>query len=53
MKCKKDNQGPSKEQLPAITQTGANTFGCYVNGEIFLPRGSGFNIIITAKKNSK
>jgi hypothetical protein len=28
--CKKDNQCP---QLPPITKTGANTFGCLVNGE--------------------
>lgn len=48
MKCKKDYI--EKNELPPITQTGANTFGCYVNGEIFLPRGSGMNIIITAKR---
>ena len=24
-------------ELPTITQTGANTFGCYVNGELFVP----------------
>ncbi|HPI12249.1 MAG TPA: hypothetical protein PLK63_14490 [Catalimonadaceae bacterium] len=28
--CKKDNPGP---QLPPITTTGANTFGCLINGE--------------------
>ena len=28
--CKKDNQCP---QLPPITKTGANTFGCLVDGE--------------------
>lgn len=39
MKCKKDNQNPSKEQLPAITQTGANTFGFLLNGEVWLPKG--------------
>jgi hypothetical protein len=39
MKCKKDNQDPSKEQLPAITQTGANTFGFLLNGEVWLPKG--------------
>jgi hypothetical protein len=39
MKCKKDNQEPSKEQLPAITQTGANTFGVLLNGEVWLPKG--------------
>ena len=28
-----------EEQLPSITQTGENTFGCLINGEIFLPKG--------------
>ena len=29
-------------QLPAATQTGANTFGCYINGKLLVPRnGSG------------
>ena len=27
-------------QLPPITQTGANTFGCKINGEIMIPRDS-------------
>ena len=27
-------------QLPPETQTGANTFGCYVNGELFVKDGS-------------
>jgi len=27
-------------QLPSITTTGANTFGCLVNGEVWLPKGS-------------
>ncbi len=26
--------------LPPITQNGANTFGCLVNGKVFAPRGS-------------
>jgi hypothetical protein len=29
----------SKETLPPATQTGANTFGCYVNGKLWLPKG--------------
>jgi len=29
-----------KEELPPITQTGANTFGCYVNGKLWLPKGN-------------
>jgi hypothetical protein len=28
-----------KEVLPAATQTGANTFGCLVNGNVWLPKG--------------
>ena len=32
--CKKDNVDP---QLPPITQTGENTFGMLVNGELYLP----------------
>lgn len=43
MKCKKDNQDPNKEQLPAITQTGANTFGFLLNGEVYLPTKSFFH----------
>lgn len=27
----------SPDQLPAATQTGANTFGCKVNGIVFVP----------------
>ena len=34
--CKKDK--PTEiEKLPAATQTGANTYGCLVNGKAFLP----------------
>jgi hypothetical protein len=28
-----------KEELPPVTQEGKNTFGCYVNGKLWLPRG--------------
>jgi len=28
-------------QLPPITTTGENTFGCLVNGEVWLPKGKG------------
>ena len=37
--CKKNNSSP---QLPIETQVGANTFGCKVNGEIWLPNGAAF-----------
>lgn len=39
-RCKKDI-------LPPETQEGKNTFGCYVNGELFVPRGSGLGSIKT------
>ena len=34
--CKKD---APEEQLPPATQTGANTFGCLVNGQAWTPQG--------------
>ncbi len=39
--CKKHTFTPAVDQLPAETQTGANTFGCLVNGKVFKPHGSG------------
>ena len=39
-KCKKDPPGKPIDQLPAATQTGANIFGCLVNGVAFLPGGN-------------
>ena len=35
--CKKDVDPTS--QLPAATQTGANTFGCVINGQAWVPNG--------------
>ncbi|CAD0001288.1 hypothetical protein [Flavobacterium salmonis] len=38
--CDKDDDKPKKtpiEQLPPATQTGANTFGCLLDGEVFKP----------------
>ena len=35
--CEKDDDPP---QLPPITQTGEETFGCMINGELWLPHGS-------------
>ena len=40
--CKKQNNNTTQtelEKLPPITQTGANTFGCLVNGDAYLPNG--------------
>lgn len=34
--CKKDK---SEDQLPPATQIGANTFGCKINGKVFVPKG--------------
>jgi hypothetical protein len=34
--CEKDEE----PQLPPITQTGAGTFGCLVNGDIWLPEST-------------
>lgn len=35
-----DNSG---DTLPPATQTGANTVGCLVDGEVFLPKSEGIN----------
>lgn len=37
--CKKNELSPL-EQLPPATQTGANTFGCLVNGKAWTPKGN-------------
>ncbi len=38
-KCKTEVPLTELEKLPAMTQTGANTFGCLVNGIAWLPNG--------------
>jgi len=38
--CKKDKNKNPVDQLPPETQTGANTFGCLVDGKAFIPKGS-------------
>jgi hypothetical protein len=40
---KDDNPFSGSDQLPPETQTGANTVGCLVNGEVFLPHQEGIN----------
>lgn len=42
-KCRKDKNNNPIDQLPPETQTGANTFGCLVNGEVFKPGGAQLN----------
>jgi hypothetical protein len=38
--CKR-NQNPNPvDELPPETQTGANTFGCLIDGKVFLPKGN-------------
>ena len=37
--CKKNAPAPAAEQLPPATQTGANTFGCLLNGQPWMPQG--------------
>jgi hypothetical protein len=37
--CKKTGNGTSSDTLPPITQTGANTFGCLINGKVYTPKG--------------
>jgi len=38
--CKKHKTVKPIDQLPPETQTGANTFGCLVNGQAFKPAGA-------------
>lgn len=41
-KCKQDDPAPRDpaSQLPPATQTGANTFGCLLNGQPWIPSGT-------------
>ena len=36
---------PMPPMLPPITDTGANTFGCLVDGKVWLPNGAPFSLI--------
>jgi len=36
--CKSDDEDVFTPSLPPITQTGANTFGCYIDGKLLVPR---------------
>ena len=40
MQCKKASETIKEDVLPAETQTGKGTFGCLVNGEVWLPKGN-------------
>jgi len=37
--CSQEDNPTPDEQLPPATQTGANTFGCLVNGKVWTPKG--------------
>ncbi len=41
--CKKTRTTDPIDQLPPATQTGANTFGCLVNGKVYVPKGTSGN----------
>lgn len=46
-KCKKDKRPTDPVgQLPPETQIGANTFGCLIDGKIFLPKGPSLSPIL-------
>ncbi len=45
--CKKHKPGNPIDRLPPETQTGANTFGCLVDGKAFVPKGIGLNPRLT------
>jgi hypothetical protein len=44
--CKKPKGEYPIDLLPPETQTGANTFGCLVNGKAFVPRGPSLSPIL-------
>lgn len=52
--CKKNKPTEPVKKLPTETQTGANTFGCKINGDIFLSQefGNCFNNIQFYKTDS-
>src|SRR5437762_9421648 len=39
--CKKNKQPSNVDPLPPATQIGAKTFGCYLNGNVWIPTGGG------------
>ncbi|MEO8860424.1 MAG: DUF6252 family protein [Ginsengibacter sp.] len=44
--CKKHKTGNPVDQLPPETQIGANTFGCLIDGNAFLPKGPSLSPIL-------
>ena len=43
LQCKKKDNPEPIDQLPPATQTGANTFGCLLNGQAWTPKGNNGN----------
>jgi hypothetical protein len=43
--CKKQSTNIPDPTLPEATQTGANTFGCKVDGKLYLPKKSSFSSV--------
>ena len=43
LSCCNNDDDNGGDTLPPETQTGANTVGCLVNGEVFLPKAEGIN----------
>ena len=41
--CNQDQEETYNPTLPEATQTGANTFGCKINGQIMVPRDSKYD----------
>ena len=39
-----DTETIAQDQLPAITTSGANTFGCLINGKVLIPRSGSTSI---------
>ena len=49
--CKKDKEisgggGQTPQQLPPITTEGKNTFGCLVNGQVWLPEVKPYQMFV-------
>ncbi len=51
--CKNDDNSPENplDSLPPATQIGAQTFGCLVDGKVFLPKNFGINRLNAFNQN--
>ena len=47
IQCRKNKPANPVDQLPPATQIGANTFGCLVDGKVFMPKGLGLSPTLT------